>query len=245
MQGHTPPQISHSPSTDDREPLTISDLLVYRLPPCLPPAVLPTTTPSTPAHELNLQQASHSSAASSPEHLTDVEEDDEEAEQVAPEAATGDPATTASLSPHATLLRQTGVIRENCEFPINVAFDRSVRKGGRESPYHLKITVGDAPQSGVNERAGPFCNNAADAFLVTSRLGNLRVHVHPLGVQIWLLGIDSQGDPSWLEVTDPENTRHPDAAMSKYRLNIFHGRGVPSWVTKGTIATYRTRFRSR
>jgi len=80
---------------------------------------------------------------------------------------------------------------------------------------------------------------------MSSYLGNLRVHIHLLGVQIWYLDVaPTTSLPVWQPVTSPgKDTKHPDTVnLPTHRLSIQNGAGVPSWVTTKTLSTYHSRF---
>jgi len=59
--------------------------------------------------------------------------------------------------------------------------------------YYLFISRGDALNSPL-EPAGPLND---DTTSISSRLGNLCVHVNPLGLQIWYLGYTPSRLAGW------------------------------------------------
>ncbi|KAH7096457.1 hypothetical protein BKA62DRAFT_719539 [Auriculariales sp. MPI-PUGE-AT-0066] len=231
------PQVVHSPSMTGCELLTIEDLFVYRVPLALP------VTRQQVLPQLG-QPNDHNDRAFRPLELRspsiyDLEDDPAGLDDLA--SPSNDPFTTASLSPFSELLKLHGVIGENTELPINLTFSRSVR--GRKNAYFVKITVESAQLSSPGEAAGPFRIAAQGEDPISSRLGNLRVHVYALGVQIWYLGVGGNGSPTWNVVTSPgKDTRHPDTVAFPGRcLSIYCGAAVPTWVTQKTATTYMSR----
>jgi hypothetical protein len=120
-----------------------------------------------------------------------------------------------------------------------VPFVRRIR-GHKDADYYVKITVSEGSQDDTDEIAGPLCTQAQNGREISSHLGNLRVHVHRRGVQIWMLGLSMSAQPEWQRVPIPvQNFRHP--RLSDHYLSLWCGEGTPAWVTKKTITTYAKR----
>lgn len=113
--------------------------------------------------------------------------------------------------------------------------DASVRRcaiSGRPESYLRATTRGAAALAGPQEAAGPL---AGSTLTITNTLGNLRVHTHDGGVQVWVLSYE-RGAPRWVDVS--KSSGHPHPALQGYVLGYKSGQANPSWVKSESYDRY-------
>ncbi|KAH7087958.1 hypothetical protein BKA62DRAFT_677825 [Auriculariales sp. MPI-PUGE-AT-0066] len=97
---------------------------------------------------------------------------------------------------------------------------------GRPERYLRLTTVGSQAQDYPREVAGPI----SGALTISSRIGNLRVHVHDSSVQIWVQGL-RESRPCWELAC--RGHLHPE--LSGYVLASGRGEAKPSWVKQDSV----------
>ncbi|KAH7087962.1 hypothetical protein BKA62DRAFT_777428 [Auriculariales sp. MPI-PUGE-AT-0066] len=238
----TKPTSTHTQDFAEREQVSVGDLHQY----CL--AALITNGTSSPSSRINIALQKKMQVVddlSSEASETNEEGVDDEDRHMADTDETNAGTTTnvQTQSLHEALLRSAGVIHNHGEYPRNIPIRRPIRIAKCVTYYYIKISVSSSPNDAADEEAGPLLPNSAN---LSSTLGNLRVHVHPLGVQIWCLSVNrTTQQPEWQPVTVVgKDAHHPNTEKyASHCLSTRAGAGVPTWVKKDTVVTYASRPR--
>lgn len=99
---------------------------------------------------------------------------------------------------------------------------------GQDVSYRWSVTADDSPV----EHPGPVGRGAA---------GDIRMHRHSSGIQVWILEPSAlSSNLQWTIAS--HGHRHPDLDT---HVLCCDGASLPTWVTKPTLVTYRSKKRGR
>ncbi|KAH7096458.1 hypothetical protein BKA62DRAFT_719542 [Auriculariales sp. MPI-PUGE-AT-0066] len=101
----------------------------------------------------------------------------------------------------------------------------------RPDDYMRLTTESHEPLSLPTEEAGPL---NGQLLTISNALGNLRVHIHDAGVQVWVL-TTLCSTPIWEPMLTPE---HPHPRLEGYILGFKKGRSRPTWILRSSNARY-------
>jgi len=135
--------------------------------------------------------------------------------------------TACARSVSSDYLRQKG---PDSTCPLN-RIDRCAISG-RSEPYLRVTTRGRDPLAGLEEAAGPLTGSVVTA---SNTLGNIRVHAHDGGVQVWVLS-NRRGAPTWEDVLT--GLRYPHPVLNGYVLGTKRGKDKPTWVKDDSCNRY-------